>query len=313
MKTAGILFLGGAKRVAMARLFKAAAAARGIDCRIYSSEIGTHHPIATEATVVEGLRWSDPGLYDRLQQQCRELGISVAVPFVDGAVSVAARLHELMPEVFAPTSSDALAEAMFDKVRAASVFEAAGLPVPPTWRGGAVDGPLIAKPRHGSASKGIVLIDSATDLAAIAAPDDYIIQRRFDRREEISVDCYVSVHTGEPIAIVPRIRLEVAGGEAVRTKTISDDRSVELVRRTLAAVGLRGAVTVQLLHDLDSDALFIMEINPRLGGGAVCAVHAGADLPGMILDEARGIVPAPAAYRPDTEIARYLQEVVFYN
>jgi len=32
----------------------------------------------------------------------------------------------------------------------------------------------------------------------------------------------------------------------------------------------------------------IMEINPRLGGGAVAAVHAGADIPAMIISEALG-------------------------
>ena len=56
-----------------------------------------------------------------------------------------------------------------------------------------------------------------------------------------------------------------------------------------------------------------MEINPRLGGGAVCSVHAGADIPGMILDEAMGVTCHRAPYRPGTEIARYLQEVVFFN
>ena len=86
-----------------------------------------------------------------------------------------------------------------------------------------------------------------------------------------------------------------------------------LARTALSKLELLGAVTIQLIRDLDSGALYIMEINPRLGGGAVCAVHAGADIPGMIIDEARGIVPTGADYRPGTEIARYMQEVVFYN
>mgnify|MGYP001035109838 FL=1 len=85
------------------------------------------------------------------------------------------------------------------------------------------------------------------------------------------------------------------------------------VERALSAIGLRGAVTVQLIRDDDTGRLYIMEINPRLGGGAVCSVHAGADIPGMILDEAMGVTCHRAPYRPGTEIARYLQEVVFFN
>lgn len=312
-RSINILFLGGAKRVAMARLFKKAAAERGLECNIFSSEIVANVPISCIGTVLEGRRWSDPDIYDHLQRLCADHAIHIVIPFVDGAVAVAARLHELMPHVFTPTSSAEASEDMFDKVRAAEAFEACGLPVPATYKGGPVGDPLIAKPRHGSASQGIFRIDSDADLPSADARDNYLIQRRFDRREEISVDCYVSELSGEALAIVPRRRLEVAGGEVVRSITIDDSTAVALVRRTLQSLGLRGAVTVQLIRDLDTGALYIMEINPRLGGGAVCAVHAGADIPGMIIDEARGITHAPAVYRPGTEIARYMQEVVFYN
>jgi hypothetical protein len=57
-----------------------------------------------------------------------------------------------------------------------------------------------------------------------------------------------------------------------------------------------------------------MEINPRLGGGAVCSVHAGADLPGYILDEWQGIeLPSNVVCQADVKICRYMQEVVFKN
>lgn len=313
MSAVNILFLGGAKRVAMAKLFKSAAARRDLDCNIFSSELGTHLPIAAVGTIVEGRRWADADIYEHLAHLCDKHSIDIVVPFVDGAVAVAANLHDMKPEVFVPAASAELSELMFDKVRAAEFFENLSLPVPPTFQGCEVTAPLIAKPRHGSASQGLVMIDSESDLMQLADRSDYLIQQRFDHREEISVDCYVSVQSGEPLAIVPRRRLEVAGGEVVRSITIDSPRAVELVRRTLEATGLQGAVTVQLIHDLDSDGLYIMEINPRLGGGCVCAVHAGADIPGMILDEARSVPAAPASYRPGTEIARYLQEVVFYN
>ena len=311
--TVNILFLGGAKRVAMGRLFIDAAERRGMKCRIFSSEITHNVPISSIGTVVEGRRWTDADIYDHLSALCTRHHINIVIPFVDGAVAVAAHLNTLLPDIFTPTASAELAERMFDKVLAAETFEAAGLPVPPTWHGGTPSLPLIAKPRHGSASQGLIMIDTEAQLQDISTPADYLIQRRIDRREEISVDCYVSRISGRPLAIVPRRRLEVAGGEAVRTITIDAPDVVALVDRTLRATGLQGAVTVQLIRDLDDNRLYIMEINPRLGGGAVCAVHAGADIPGMILDEAAGIRPGPAAYRPGTEIARYLQEVVFYN
>ena len=58
----------------------------------------------------------------------------------------------------------------------------------------------------------------------------------------------------------------------------------------------------------------LMEINPRLGGGAVCTVHAGGDIPGFILDELLGRPMIPSVgIKPGTLICRYFQEVAFFN
>lgn len=56
----------------------------------------------------------------------------------------------------------------------------------------------------------------------------------------------------------------------------------------------------------------LMEINPRLGGGVVCSVHAGADIPSMILKEAVGLpIEAVANIKAGTMICRYFEEAVF--
>lgn len=78
------------------------------------------------------------------------------------------------------------------------------------------------------------------------------------------------------------------------------------------ALMLRGAVTLQFLRDKDSERLMLMEINPRLGGGVICSIQAGADIPGMIVDEAVGKSPEPAdEIKPGVLICRYFEEVVF--
>jgi carbamoyl-phosphate synthase large subunit len=201
---------------------------------------------------------------------------------------------------------------MFDKVAAAAEFERLGLPIPKTYHAGDPCLRLIAKPRHGSASQGIHSINSIDQLDDVLIhANDYLIQERIDNRRELTVDCYVSVKSGRITAVVPRVRNEVIGGEVSRTTVIHHKEADDLVRRTLSATGLRGAVTVQLINDLDDDRLMIMEINPRLGGGAVAAVHAGADIPAMIISEALGFEPEACLRYNDITVARYLDEVVF--
>lgn len=311
----GILFLGGAKRVSMARHFKEAARRRGAEAEIYSYEMGTSVPVSLESRVIVGKRWRDDEVVDDIIDVCRVRGISVVVPFVDGAVAVAAEVSEKAPDIFSATSPAELAELMFDKVRANRALTEAGIPVPATIDvTEPVSCPVIAKPRHGSASKGIVAIDTDDDLRrllAVAGASDYLFQQRFDRRREITVDCYVSMRTAAVVCAVPRIRDEVAGGEVVRTTLVHDAAYEALARQVLGAMRLRGAVTVQLIEDLDTGRVYVMEINPRLGGGAVATVACGVDLPGFIIDEARGASVATHPQWCDATVCRYLEEVVF--
>lgn len=310
MSAVNILFLGGAKRVSMARRFKEAAAALGRGCAVFSYELSLHEPIACEATVIVGRRWNDPDVDADLRRVIAEHGISIVVPFVDGAVAVAARLADV---VFVPASTPQMAEAMFDKVIADAMFVRAGLPVPRRIGSQPECGRYIAKPRHGSASKGIVVCDSVEQAAELALTDNYLVQEYIAAREEYTVDCYASVASGQVLVACPRRRVEVIGGEVFRTVTVRDEAIEDLASEAVVRLGLRGAVTVQLLRDNTDGRLMLMEINPRLGGGAVCSVAAGADIPALILREALGLPLENPEWRPGVEIARYPAEVVFYN
>ncbi len=312
----GLFFLGGAKRVAIARMFKEAASHYGLECDITAYELCSHSAIASEGNVIEGLKWSDPAIISDLDRIVSESGIDIMLPFVDPAVGVVADYvsADNVARVFAPVSSREQSDRMFDKIAAADLFENLGLPIPPTWRHDTPCGHLIAKPRFGSASKGLEKIDNLRHLYQVIGrgEDKYLIQQRFDNREEITVDCYVGMRSGKAVAISPRRRGEVAGGEVVRTITFADAEVESLVRRTLEATGLRGAVTVQLLRDLDTDKLMIMEVNPRLGGGVVASVHAGADIPRLIIADALGEELPYMQATPGVETVRYLADVVFY-
>lgn len=310
----GFLFLGGAKRVTMARMFKDACAARGLEGRIVGFELDANSALACEGHIIEGCRWSDAAIFEELDQACIEYDIDVVVPFVDGAVGIASKFvaSHSSTDVFAPVSDAMVAEKMFDKIAAADLFATLGLPIPATYAPGAPCGRLIAKPRYGSASKGIIEINTFEKLYEVQRSGGrYLIQERIDNREEITVDCYVGVRSGEIVTVSPRLRGEVSGGEVVRTETFADAEVDAIVRRTLAATHLRGAVTVQLIRDLDTGRLMIMEVNPRLGGGAVASVHAGADLPGLIIDDALGSPLIAQNATPGVETVRYLADVVF--
>ena len=157
----------------------------------------------------------------------------------------------------------------------------------------------------------------AAPLALMSSGEagQYICQEYVSPREEITVDCFVA-SSGEIICAVPRRRIAVAGGEVTDTVTIGDSDIEALSHNILRTLALRGPVTIQFLRRKNPDGTLgeplLMEINPRLGGGAVCAVHAGADIPYFILaDWLHKPLEPCSSWKSGVRIARYMQEVVF--
>lgn len=317
MKTAmprplNILMLGGAKRVSMARHFIAAAAAKGFDARIYSFELNADVPAAAVGDVIKGGRWSDADILEQLDKACRQNEIDIILPFVDGAVEIAARYSMQPGHAWSPVSAPDTCRAMFDKVEADRLLRCAGVPLPRVVEGAVPEFfPVIAKPRTGSASKGIVVVRDIDEWRSLGLDSErYIVQEFIGNRREYTLDCYID-RRGNVAAVSPRERIEVVGGEVSRSVTVDLPAGVEIARKAIEAAGLRGAVTVQLIEDKDTGRLMLMEINPRLGGGAVCSLYAGVNLPAMIIDDWQEKDVAPVEAVAGVNMTRYMQEVVF--
>lgn len=313
MKKINIMMLGGARRVSMAELFKRSGERIGREVNIISYELMEQVPIALVAKVVVGLRWSDPNVVADIVKVAREYEIDIILPFVDGAIEIASKVKTHLPDVFIPVGDFETNSTMFDKVSAAKAFEKAGIPIPKTYTAINAKMPAIAKPRKGSASRGIKIFHTLDELMQLENLSDYLVQEYLENKDEYTVDCYVS-QAGEILTVVPRVRLEVMGGEVTRTITCRNATLDRLSREVIEKFRLRGPVTLQFLHDIDRNRFLLMEVNPRLGGGVVCSIYAGAPITDYILDESRGITLKPCddwAY--NTLMARYQKEAIFYE
>lgn len=308
-----VLMLGGARRVSMAELLKRSGQRLGYEIEIVSYELDERVPIALVGKVIVGLKWNDPEVVADLMRVIDEYEVNIVLPFVDGAIEIASQLRDKCPGIFVPVSDFEISSAMFDKVAAAAKFKEAGIPIPRTYSVISAEMPAIAKPRKGSASRGIKIFHNIEDLMHLDNLSDYLVQEYIEHNEEYTVDCYVS-RQGEPLVCVPRKRLEVMGGEATRTETCHNEVLHELSRKVLSIFNFRGPVTLQFLHDLDQDRYLLMEINPRLGGGVICSIYAGAPITDYILQESLGVPVKPCTDWADhTLMARYQKEAIFFG
>lgn len=310
-----VLMLGGAKRVSLAEQLIRAGKELGVEVKILSHELADTEPIASVGEIIIGSKYSGKDIDDEIDHVIKSHSIDIVLPFIDPGVEVASRCKERNPDVFAPVSSEELAHAMFDKAIAAQWFERAEIPIPRTYTATDIQYPAILKPRTGSASKGIVVVNNADELGrAPLALDEYLIQEYIADRDEYTIDCYVGTQDSEVKCAVPRIRLATAGGEVVRTETRRIPALMSMAENVLTTLGFCGAVTLQFIHDKRNGRFLLMEVNPRLGGGVICSILAGADIAKMIIEECEGYNANPCrTWRDGALMTRYFKEVMFFK
>lgn len=308
-----VMMLGGARRVSVAEQLRRSGEKIGCDIELVSYELSPQVPISIVSEVVVGLKWTDPDVVDDIVRVATEHEVSIILPFVDGAIEIASRCSERLPDVFIPVGDFETSRKMFDKIQAAAAFTKAKLPIPKTYTAVNAEVPAIAKPRKGSSSRGIFVFHNMDELMHLENLENYLVQEYIPHFDEYTVDCYVSA-SGEILVTVPRLRIEVQGGEATRTQTVRNPVLEKMSRDVIQAFSLRGPVTIQFLHDRDRERFLLLEVNPRLGSGVVCSIHAGAPITDYILQEALGIPVKPCNDWIDrTLMARYQKEVIFHN
>lgn len=308
-----VLLLGGARRVSLAELLIRSGERIGYKVNIVSYDLSKEVPISLVGTVVEGLRWDDPDVVSDIERVVKEYNVSIILPFVNGAIEIASVCRTKMPDVFVPVTDFETAGKMFDKVEAAKVFKEAGLPIPLTYSVLSAQMPAIAKPRKGGSSRGIQIFHNMEDLMHLQDLKNYLVQEYIPNCKEYTVDCYIS-SKGEILTTVPRERIEIMGGESTRTRTCHNSILEQLSREVIEKFNLIGPVNLQFLHDVDNDRYLLMEVNPRLGGGVICSIFAGAPITDYIIEESLGAKLTPCNdWTSGTLMARYFEEAIFYE
>jgi carbamoyl-phosphate synthase large subunit len=141
------------------------------------------------------------------------------------------------------------------------------------------------KPAVGRGARGCTRV-TKEDLPALIAelehPEEWVVMDLLPGKEW-TVDAYVSAD-GEPIFIVPRVRLEVVSGISRRGQT---ERHPQVIAQTYAIIQqlkFVGPLCVQWKEDPQGD-IKLVEINARLSGGLMITVASGADPMQVFVDE----------------------------
>jgi carbamoyl-phosphate synthase large subunit len=254
----------------------------------------------------------DPGYVRALRALCDEHGVGAIVPLTDLDIETLARARAdgHLPEALVPGPETAAAT--YDKFEAHLLLGRLGLPSPPTVLPGDEPGsyPVMIKPRRGSGAESIHLARDAEEAAFFCryvAEQDPMVQRRMDG-PEFSIDC-LSDLDGRCLNAIPRSMLESRGGESIKGTVLDDPELVDLGRRVVEALGVRGPCTVQAFRDREI-GLGITDVNTRFGGAFPAPMYAalpGRTYPELIVRMARGerVEPHVGEFRAGVTFTRY--------
>jgi carbamoyl-phosphate synthase large subunit len=254
----------------------------------------------------------DPGYVPALRAACDEHGVGAIIPLTDLDIETLAqaRADGHLPEALVP--SPETATATYDKFEAHRTLTRLGLPSPPTvLPGEPVDAyPVMLKPRRGSGAESIFKAHDADEAAFFAhylRDKDPMVQRFMDG-PEFSIDC-LSDTDGRCLNAIPRTMLESRGGESIKGTVIDDRELIDLGRRVVEALGVRGPCTVQAFRDREI-GLGITDVNTRFGGAFPAPVYAalpGRTYPELIVRMAAGepVEPHVGEFRAGQTFTRY--------
>lgn len=155
--------------------------------------------------------------------------------------------------------------------------------------------PLIIKPKNGMGSNQVFKINSIRELMFFKDYVDEGIIQKFIYGQEFTVDVLCDFF-GNYIYVVPRKRLEVRSGEVVKSCTVKDENIIKETIKVINKfneiknddnVSLMGPLTIQFFKD-NQNNIYLLEINPRLGGGVPLSFAAGANYAKALEDMVKG-------------------------
>ncbi|HEY4427190.1 MAG TPA: ATP-grasp domain-containing protein [Solirubrobacteraceae bacterium] len=235
----------------------------------------------------------DPDYVPCLERLCEQHGVGAVLPLTDLDIEVLAQAREEGRLPALVPSSD-VARATYDKYEAHRLLESHSLPSPPTVLPeddlDAISYPVMVKPRRGSGARSIHLARDAAQARFFVGyvPEPTMVQRAMGG-PELSIDCLGDLD-GRCLNAIPRTMLESRGGESIKGQVIHDEELVELGRRTMEALAVRGPATIQVFRDPEA-GLGITDVNTRFGGAfpaPVYAALAGRTYPELIVRMAAG-------------------------
>ena len=150
-----------------------------------------------------------------------------------------------------------------------------------------------------SASLDIYKINTIDEVSFLMHRNEGLIIQEFLNGIELGVDCYVDMINNKPVVSFLKQKIRLRSGETDKSKSVEDDALIRLIEDLVVKLKLRGPIDIDVFN-VDG-VYYILEVNPRFGGGYVHAHECGINFPKYIKNNLLGIANGKEtnSYLPD--------------
>ena len=279
-----------------------------------------------------GLQWVDAGfvlphcaradayLAD-MRRICANEGVQLILPGSESELELLSRNADALRTdtgaIVVASAPDVLRIGM-DKWETCQLLERAGLNFPRFARGDSAEQierlietvgfPLIAKPVRGTGARGLLKIESRSDLDAIRTAGVPMVVQEYLQPddEEYSVEVY-TLKDGHQNGAISYRRGQLIAGDTCKARVLPNEAAQSEARAVAAALGAAGPCNVQLRVTARGPVTF--EINPRFSGGVSMRAHFGYNEVEMAIRDLVLGEPVPPPKVTSGRVLRFWEEM----
>lgn len=330
-----ILMTSSARRIDFVRFFHEALKDNGLDGKVIVADPEHNAPslqAGDESYVIPDQ--TNPRFIEKIFEICKEEKVDCLVPLNDLEVPKISEhkkeLQEMGISVFAP--DPAVSKKVRDKGKYRTLLKNFDVIAPLSYLSledaeKALDNkqvtfPLIVKPRNGSASIGIEIVHNLEDMKfayqsavqdikasslnddTYKKPEENVILQEVIEGEKYSIDMFNDLD-GNHLASFVRKQLAMRGGDVDRCITVNEHELLGIAKRIGENLGYAGYMNADVYYD--GNHYYVIDINPRFGGGYSFTHEAGTNVPAAMLALAAGkeVKEDWLIQKPDMEFARH--------
>ncbi len=267
--------------------------------KVICTDMSEHAPAIYEADKFYIVpRITDPNYISIILDVCKKENVSAVLSLIDPELSLLAKNKSLFENlgVKVVCSNFDLCELSLNKFEMYKWLNKNGFKTAKTYKSindfykdlecGDISFPVIVKPICGSASITVTKVYDKQTIELLFRNDGLMIQECLVG-QEIGADVYVDAVNGNVVSIFTKKKLLMRAGETDKAVSFKDEKLFALIEKFVATSGFVWQIDIDIFEV--NGEYYILEVNPRFGGGYPHAYECGCNHIKMIINNVDNI------------------------